>query len=569
MPRTGRVTPVPRRSARGLRGVSELDGVEYSPGGGLRRSSLEVRPASAGARKAGRRNEIAAPPFYYDRHGGAGCGSWYVPYSHMHAAVRAGRFPVAAPQPAKPATSTEAANSSIAISSNSSAAVQGPARYAVFMSVASGLADRLTNSLSVFLYALLTDRAFEHVWYGKHQLWESYSSPWVDWRAPPRDLTRGHTMRAQVPAGAGDTSGNSTEAEGPVLRVVTENHHWSQHDRPTMAAELYLHEEQVARRTWLRYMAANNSGLLTYGDEYEAVVWTLNSPFLRYALRNPLLADRLQELGITRANAVPCLFNYLYLPTAEALAPFRHGELLGKLLDPLNFVIGIQVRIGDVVFKRGAAQQPGHSLGASSSAFFSCARQLTAQLEELAAVVQGPEDKGRPEVAQHARPWEELLAHQLTSRQWARLQLGRRLRRWGGGKVEGGSGAGVPAVFRGGRVHWMLISDSEELRRWAQQEYGGGGRLLVTEGLPIDHVQDYSRNGQAGLNAAAAEMWLFGLASAHVVSAGSSFGRLGALAGSYSRPLRVYGTALNSGARRCRLDRPDALSDIEDWFIGV
>jgi hypothetical protein len=69
-------------------------------------------------------------------------------------------------------------------------------------------------------------------------------------------------------------------------------------------------------------------------------------------------------------------------------------------------------------------------------------------------------------------------------------------------------------------------------------------------------VQDFPLHGQDGLHAAASELWLFGLATAHVVTKASAFGRLGALAGGpWTRhpgaPMhRVYG--IGTGYRTCR-----------------
>ncbi len=65
--------------------------------------------------------------------------------------------------------------------------------------------------------------------------------------------------------------------------------------------------------------------------------------------------------------------------------------------------------------------------------------------------------------------------------------------------------------------------------------------------------QDHSHNGQEGLHAAAGELWLFGLAHAHVITRESHFGRLGALAGGrYGSMPRVYSLAKPYDRRSCR-----------------
>ncbi|PNH12213.1 hypothetical protein TSOC_000895 [Tetrabaena socialis] len=84
-------------------------------------------------------------------------------------------------------------------------------------------------------------------------------------------------------------------------------------------------------------------------------------------------------------------------------------------------------------------------------------------------------------------------------------------------------------------------------------------------------------NGQAGLDVAAAELWLFGLASAHVITKKSAYGRLGALAGGTGpalpgmagEPYRLYGINSPYDKRECRLESPDRLANISNWWIGV
>jgi hypothetical protein len=62
-----------------------------------------------------------------------------------------------------------------------------PPRYAIMKSDSSGLGDRLTSSIAVALYAVLTNRAFLYDWRGKHKLWNAYRSTYVDWRYKEQD----------------------------------------------------------------------------------------------------------------------------------------------------------------------------------------------------------------------------------------------------------------------------------------------------------------------------------------------------------------------------------------------
>ncbi|KXZ46426.1 hypothetical protein GPECTOR_43g862 [Gonium pectorale] len=384
------------------------------------------------------------------------------------------------------------------------------------LSVESGLADRLGCSLTAFLYALLTDRVFEYVWYGHHVLWESYQSPWIDWRAPPRDVSRGVT----VPAPPG--------APGPVLPIVLENHHWSRPNRTTLNADFYINPPNEAVKAWVQNLF-NSGDVMEYGRDHDVVQWMLNLGLLRFAFNNPHLQKRLQELGLTWQNVVPCLFNYLYVPSPEALSIFRRTPLLHTLLDPNNIVIGIQIRLGDWVFNQPANAAQGVMHLQYGNWHFHCAQQLT----------------------------DELIASGAAHIPGAPLQLQRRasflslrgVSRRNAADAGGGSGAA------GGRrkVYWLLISDSGALRAAALQKYNDG-RLLVAD--------DFPRNRQTGLHVAATEMWLFGLASMHVVSTGSAFGRLGALAGGpksldgqEAARYRIYG--VTNRLKHCRLAGPD------------
>jgi hypothetical protein len=65
-----------------------------------------------------------------------------------------------------------------------------PPRYSIFRQDKNGVTDRLVSSVSVFLHALLTDRAFLFDWSGQHKLWDAYRSSFIDWqynRANPPD----------------------------------------------------------------------------------------------------------------------------------------------------------------------------------------------------------------------------------------------------------------------------------------------------------------------------------------------------------------------------------------------
>jgi hypothetical protein len=70
-----------------------------------------------------------------------------------------------------------------------------PPRYSIFRQDNNGLTDRLVSSVSVFLHALLTDRAFLFDWSGQHHLWDAYRSSYIDWQ-----YDKGHPPERDLPA---------------------------------------------------------------------------------------------------------------------------------------------------------------------------------------------------------------------------------------------------------------------------------------------------------------------------------------------------------------------------------
>ncbi|GFR51190.1 hypothetical protein Agub_g13533 [Astrephomene gubernaculifera] len=531
------------------------------------------------------------PAIIKERVSGKHCGNWYVPYSQMQAATRAAN---------SAAASDDIGYWSIANAASSATFQPARSRYTVMRSSESGLGDRLGCSLTVFLHALLSNRAFEYEWYGHHVLWDSYQSFWIDWRVPPESADEGVIMRAE---------------DGTVLPVVTENHFWKDPNRSRQISNFYLSGYQLAERHLMTQLFTSGD-ISTYGDDKDVVIWKLNTGLLMKAFSNPQHARRLQELGLTWQYAVPCIFNYLFVPSPEALAPFRAGELLQKLLDPENFVIGIQIRLGDWVFKTGGGDL-NHGAG-----HFACAQQLTDEItrtynlgnnnnpaaESASSTTGAPTSPAAvaptsPAVAPTspavAPTWLEKADANLNAmfnsrwvkagrrslgplqeqpqqeQQHQQQQLGRRQLR-----QEQQQPADPPAPAPK-NVYWFLISDSAALRRAAMQKYGSEGKLLVAESVPLDHVQDFPQHKQLGLHVAAGEVWLFGQASAHIITTASAFGRLGALGAGPRPPLpggpegtstssyRIFGVPGGGFRGTCSLSRPDSLETVAGWYIGM
>uniref|UniRef100_A0A383WNA6 Uncharacterized protein n=1 Tax=Tetradesmus obliquus TaxID=3088 RepID=A0A383WNA6_TETOB len=93
------------------------------------------------------------------------CGTWMEPYAALHREILQGRR---------------------------------PPRYSVFTKDSAGLTDRLISSISVFLHALLTDRAFLFDWQGQHNLWDAYRSSYIDWRYDKHNPPEKHATSGQL-----------------------------------------------------------------------------------------------------------------------------------------------------------------------------------------------------------------------------------------------------------------------------------------------------------------------------------------------------------------------------------
>lgn len=262
------------------------------------------------------------------------------------------------------------------------------------VSNASGLADRLTCSLSVFLYALVTNRSYEYVWYGNHELWGSLRSVWIDWRPPAlrpaqqrarQQLQRQQKQQQQQLS----NTANATDLGGGSSSDVSASYVGEKGPHRLLRASFYLPpgDMEGIRNVQRLY---DSDELLSYGNGHDIVAWTLNVGLLGRAFRGSssltnnsngnsstaiLLEDdahrsgsdarsiRLRgssssssaladaggapggsrkarllhrlvgELGLSWPRVVPCLFNFLYTPAPAALRPLaRTPGLLDKLL---------------------------------------------------------------------------------------------------------------------------------------------------------------------------------------------------------------------------------------------
>jgi hypothetical protein len=147
------------------------------------------------------------------------CGNWMANYSKLHADILAGK---------------------------------APQRFAIMMSNQSGLADRLSSTITVFLYAVLTGRAFQYHWIGKHDLWKALKSDYIDWRYTAPEAKSGR-----------------------VLNMSMYDANWDMGSKRDKLAYLFWH-----------------TNITALGSDYEHVIWTSNRGATYRTLFNPWLQVR-------------------------------------------------------------------------------------------------------------------------------------------------------------------------------------------------------------------------------------------------------------------------------------
>ncbi|WIA19524.1 hypothetical protein OEZ85_004133 [Tetradesmus obliquus] len=189
-----------------------------------------------------------------------------------------------------------------------------PPRFSIFRQPHNGLTDRLVSSVSVFLHALLTDRAFLFDWSGQHSLWDALRSSFIDWRydrdSPPE---RGVPAEQQLLLDFMGANGQG-DHRGPEHAVF--------------------------------YKWFTDTQLQDVGSNASVLIWSVNRGLVwKAATSNAHIKQRLRSMGLNPVNIFGCLFNFLYRPTPAAMA--RVAPLLLQLLDPSIFKIGLQIRTGD------------------------------------------------------------------------------------------------------------------------------------------------------------------------------------------------------------------------------
>jgi len=231
------------------------------------------------------------------------CGNWAAEYTELHRAILAG---------------------------------EKPPRYAVAMA-ASGLSDGLTGAATVFLYALVTGRAFKwHMQNSNHgHLWEGYAQPHVNW-----------TWAADISPPAWPFKDQDNSAL--YLRLLNEVR-----NNDTQEAESWFHHKD----------------LRVLGEGYDTVYVWCNRGETWDLFSNPYLKEMLRAWGMRPETAFGCALNYLLDLPDEVKE--HYSDALQALQDREVLKIGVQIRTGDATLDK----QKELNLTDFDS-FFQCAQEV-------------------------------------------------------------------------------------------------------------------------------------------------------------------------------------------------
>jgi hypothetical protein len=358
-------------------------------------------------------------------------------------------------------------------------------RHFVSVAVEAGLADRLTGMMTQFWHAVLTRRAFSAVTYSDVPSFAAVcDAPFFDWATVGPDVPEAaleplrftHQGVRGLPAANRSLPASLRPADYQMLYLI---------NAPARNLSTYQHTSLGAMLSPdpATILGASNRGR-TFG-----------------LANNPWHKGQLWDMGVPPQDAFMCGFFALCSPVA-AIARY-YARFWEPLREPGVLKIGIQIRLGDAVFK-----QPAAGAGAAGAGNGSSDATAAQQAQVLA---QGAE-------------WFECAE---------RLQ--------------------AAYASHGQKVVWYLNSDSQALRAAAKQRYGAklitDDELQMThpdcfQGQAVSNASSSSSHGQAGqassssscaqqamdaaLQHSLGAMLTFSLTDYHIITKASGFGRLGA-----------------------------------------
>ena len=177
------------------------------------------------------------------------------------------------------------------------------------------LSNSILGMTSIFLYSVLTKRAFSITWEQPAPADLVFDSPHIDWSRP---FNKTSTTPPNSPIYADERLvSNRTEINA---------HNWNPERLDEFMPTVVDQFSEDRNSSWLQIDF--NRGVVMRSFSYQAV------------------KPHLDRLGLKVTTAYACLIKYLFRPKPAVLAFIAHYTSFFAL--PENFVIGIQIRTGDL-----------------------------------------------------------------------------------------------------------------------------------------------------------------------------------------------------------------------------
>eukprot|EP01035_Chromulina_nebulosa_P023631 gene23631-30642_t len=352
-----------------------------------------------------------------------------------------------------------------------------PKRFAIAMSVESGLGDNIVGLISIFFYALMSRRIFTTYSYDSLSRFEfAFDQPNVNWTFPHR-----------LP----------DEAVEPMKYTYkgVPGYRWSRAYNESLVntteyAQIYLVNDNP--NSDIIFQRSNLSMLPMGKVDVPYVLAASNRGRSFKLFDNPYHRnDLMQKMGLSSpSSAFSCAFSFLFRP--NLVMRKIYGDLWRRLSESDDEIkIGIRIRVGDAAAFDGKAATNSRPTASEDEALLSKYMHYFRCAEEIE---------------------QELIQERNVT-----------------GSAEGRALAST----------WYLISDSLELRQAAQRHFGV--KLLTDDayrpmhtycpvnsamGLPCGSNQE-ERMREATVRAAG-DLLSFALTDYHIFSRESGFGRVGA-----------------------------------------
>lgn len=214
----------------------------------------------------------------------------------------------------------------------------------------SGLADRVIGSVTAFMIAILTDRAFQvGRRYSLPHLETVFSSPFINW-------TR-------------------EEDADWLIEPLKHDAKMRQYNHTVMETKEYFAVNTINDIRFQDKLLRGDLQALMGGQEISTTMLAINRGKTIRMFENEHYRERLLTMGLTPSTAFGCLMHFLFRPLPDLFLPL-HKEFytLTTAMEHKILPISIQIRAGDT-FLNGNNHDHAIDIG-HYRAYFDCAEQI-------------------------------------------------------------------------------------------------------------------------------------------------------------------------------------------------